>query len=129
MHEASDHPEARAAVEAVLATFRDDGIAFTRTRQVLARPLAARYCASALTAAGLGLSLCAFQDEQAAAAGRALSRQSFDALIPGRSLLVGNTQLLTITKPASEAARHEAERMRAQFARSTETPGPEHAAL
>jgi hypothetical protein len=129
MHEASDHPEARAAVEATVARLRDDGIVFTRTRQALARPLAARYCATALTAAGLGLSLCAFTDAQAAEAGRVLSQQSFDALIPGRTLLVRRSSLLTITKPASEAARAEAERIRAQFERSTEIPGTEHAAL
>lgn len=124
MHEANDYPEARAAIEASLARLQDHGIALTRTRQALARPLAARYCATALTAEGLGLSLCAFADREAAEAGRARSHRSFDALIPGRSLYVQESSLLTVTQPQSDAARDEAERIRAAFAERAK-----HAAL
>lgn len=126
MLEASEHPEARQNVDRFLKSLQDAGIKMTRTHQALARPLSARYCATALTAAGLGLSMCAFADESAAQQGRALSQRSFDALIPGRTLLVDKANLLTITDPPSEEARGEAERIRARFVQSQ---GTEHAAL
>jgi hypothetical protein len=115
LREANDHPEARENVERALKEFATAGISFTRTRQALARPLSAHYCATALTDSGLGLSLCAFRDAQTAEQGRELSRRSFDALIPGRTLLVRASTLLTITEPASEQARGEAEQIRARF--------------
>jgi hypothetical protein len=129
MHEAADHPEARQRVEQAFTRFRAAGITLTRTRQVLARPLSAEYCASGLTAAGLGLALCAFRDEGAALQGRELSRRSFDALIPGRALHVQARSLLTITKPANDQARDEAERIRAGFMQGHDEPFKEHAAL
>lgn len=115
MREASEHPESRKSVEDALKEFEATGISFTRTRQALARTLSARYCATAITASGLGLSLCAFRDAQTAEQGRELSRRSCDALIPGRTLLVRASTLLTITQPASEQARGEAEQIRARF--------------
>lgn len=124
--EASDHPEARARVEASLSALRNAGVTLTRTRQALARPLRAQYCVSALTAAGLGVALCAFPNHEAAQAGRALSQHSFDRLIPGRTLLVGGATLLTFTAPASSEAHNEAERMRAGFLAE---PSEERAAL
>ncbi len=123
--EASEHPEARQEVERTLKDLEHAGIEVVRTRQALARPLAARYCATALTATGLGLSLCAFADGAAAELGRTRSHQSFDALIPGRTLLVRSSSLLTVTQPASDAARDEAERIRSRFSR----PAGQHAAL
>jgi hypothetical protein len=124
--EGSEHPEARQAVERTLKEFERAGIPLVRTRQALARPLAARYCATALTAAGLGLSLCAFADGAAAELGRARSRQSFDALIPGRTLHVRASSLLTVTQPASEAARGEADQIVSRF---SQPASAEHAAL
>lgn len=124
--EGSEHPEARQAVERTLRELERAGVQLVRTRQALARPLAARYCATALTATGLGLSLCAFADGAAAERGRARSRQSFDALIPGRSLLVRASSLLTVTQPASEAARGEAAQIIARFSQPISA---EHAAL
>src|SRR5262245_57000640 len=81
--EASEHPEARERVERELAQLQGAGVIVTRTRQALAQPLAARYCATALTETGLALALCAFTDAEQAARGRERSRRSFDALIPG----------------------------------------------
>lgn len=124
--EASEHPEARQQVARALNELERAGIQLQRTRQALARPLAARYCATALTAAGLGLSLCAFADSAAAQRGRARSHQSFDALIPGRTLLVRASSLLTVTQPASDAARNEADRIRRRF---SQPASAEHAAL
>ena len=103
--EGSEHPEARERVERELAQLGQAGVVLTRRRQVLALPLAAQYCATALTGSGLGLSLCAFADGAQAARGRERSRRGFDALIPGRSLLLNENVLLTHTQPASEVAR------------------------
>jgi hypothetical protein len=125
-HEASERPEARAEVERRLEEFRTAGVNLARTRQVLARPLGAQYCALALTGAGLGLSLCAFATREQAYAGLHRSRTRFDALIPGRSLSVVGSTLLTITQPADAEAQREAERLSASF---TEGRTPQHAAL
>ena len=124
--EGSEHPEARERVERELAQLGQAGVVLTRRRQALALPLAAQYCATALTGSGIGLSLCAFADGAQAARGRERSRRSFDALIPGRSLLLNENVLLTHTQPASEAARAEAERIRLRFSAAH---APEHAAL
>jgi len=121
-HEGSAHPEARERVEGNLRALQAAGISFLRTRQALARPLSADYCAIALTKSGLGLSLCAFQDMQRAERGRALSQQRFDPLIPGRTLLVKRTDLLTITRAPSSEAQREAERIAARFMESQAAP-------
>ena len=127
MHEASDQPEARQQVALAFARFREAGVTLTRTRQALARPLRAQYCETGLTAGGLALALCAFPDQEAALRGRELSQRSFDALIPGRTLLVQEGNLLTITKPASDRARDEVARIHARFTQAE--PFKEHAAL
>jgi hypothetical protein len=128
LHEASDHPKARERVERAFSQFREAGVTLTRTRQVLARPLSAEYCATGLTASGLALALCAFHDGRAAVQGRELSRRSFDALIPGRALHVQSANLLTISQPVSDQARDEAERVRARFMQGGDER-KEHAAL
>ena len=124
--EASERPEARAEVERRLADFQAAGVSLTRTRQVLARLRGAQYCAIALTAAGLGLSVCAFASQEQAEAGLRRSRELFDRLIPGRTQSVAGSTLLTVTRPPSTAAQREAELVGASF---MEARAPQHAAL
>jgi hypothetical protein len=126
VREATQYPQARADVEQRLEAFRAVGVELTRTRQVLARLVGAQYCATALTAAGLALSVCAFESGEQAREGERRSRASFDALIPGRTLLVAGTTLLTLTQPMDAAAQHEAERLGVRF---MEGALPAHAAL
>jgi hypothetical protein len=124
--EASEQPEARAEVERRIADFQAAGVSVTRTRQVLARLRGAHYCAIALTAAGLGLSVCAFASPEQAQEGLRRSRERFDRLIPGRSLSVAGSILLTVTQPPSAEAQREAELVDASF---TQERAPQHAAL
>jgi hypothetical protein len=124
--EAEDHPAARQRIAADLAAFAQTGASVLRKRQVLARTLAADYCETAVTGTGLGLALCVFSDATRAAHGLERSHASFDRLIPGRILLLDDSVLLTITKPAAEAARLEAARIGDRF---THGSPAEHAAL
>jgi hypothetical protein len=124
--EAEDHPQAVQRVASELTALEQAGISVVRKRQVLARMLAADYCESAITGTGLGLAVCVFRDAESAALGRAQSRASFDRMIPGRSLLLRSSALLTITQPPSDAARREAELIGERF---THPLLVEHAAL
>lgn len=116
--EATRRPEAREQVELLLQELARDGVELVRTRQVLAAPLGADYCAAALSAHGLGLSLCAFADAARAEQGSRRSRASFDRLIPGRTLLRRDAVLLTLTRAAGAEASAESERVTQRFAAS-----------
>ena len=124
--EASDHPAAVADVDARLEAFASAGLRLSRTRQVLANPLRADYCKSALSEAGLALSVCSFASEADARDGLRRSRASFDALIPGRSLVVNRSTLLTITRPTHAVAERELELLQERF---TQPASAERAAL
>jgi hypothetical protein len=117
--EATQRPAAREQIELLLQELGRDGIELVRTRQVLAEPLGADYCAAALSARGLGLSLCAFADPARAEQGSSRSRASFDRLIPGRTLLRRGGVLLTLTRAAGSEAAAESERVAQRFAAST----------
>src|SRR5690349_7640827 len=60
--EAAQHREALEQVDLLLQGLRREGVDLVHTRQVLAAPLGADYCAAALSRRGVGLSLCAFGD-------------------------------------------------------------------
>jgi hypothetical protein len=124
--EATRRPEAREQVERWLQDLASAGVQLVRTRQVLAAPLGADYCAAALSAHGLGVSLCEFPDAARAEQGLSRSRASFDRLIPGRALLRSGATLLTLTQASGSEAAAE----RAQLARrfGVGTAG-EHASL
>ena len=77
------------------------GIALVRWRQVLASPLAARFCMAGATSSGLVLSVCEFADAAAAARGLAHSRATFDRFIPHRDLQRNGATLLTVTPPSA----------------------------
>jgi hypothetical protein len=97
----------------VAAALAGAGVPIGALKQVLARPLGARYCALARTASGLVVSVCEFDDDAQAARGVASSRRTFDRLIPGRRLAHNRGTVLTLTagapdpRRAAEAARAE----------------------
>jgi len=83
-------------------------------KQVLARPVLARYCYAGRTAAGLGVAVCQYDSEAAARRGLDHSHRTFDRLVPNRTLAVHGPTLLTVTEP-TENDRSDAERLIAQF--------------
>ena len=111
--EAAGRPSGVISTETVAATLSAGGVPIGALKQVLARPLGARYCALARTAAGLVISVCEFDDDAQAARGIDLSRKTFDRLIPGRRLTHKRGTLMTLTvgtpdaRRAAEAARAE----------------------
>ncbi len=111
--EAAGRPSGVISAETVAATLSAAGVPIGTLKQVLARPLGARYCALARTAAGLVVSVCEFDDDVQAARGVDVSRKTFDRLIPGRRLTHKRGTLMTLTvgtpdaKRAAEAARAE----------------------
>ena len=111
--EAATRPPGVIAAETVATALSAAGVPLGAPKQVLARPLGARYCALARTAAGLVVSVCEFDDDAQAARGVDLSHRTFDRLIPGRRLTHKRGTLLTLTmgtpdaKRAAEATRAE----------------------
>ena len=103
--EAASRPSGGLPAETVAAKLSAAGVPIGALRQVLARPLGARYCALARTASGLVVSLCEFDDDAQAARGVDLSRKTFDRLIPGRRLAHRRGTLLTLTLGAPDAKR------------------------
>jgi hypothetical protein len=113
VREAASRPPGVISAEAVAVALSDAGVPVGALKQVLARPVGARYCALARTAAGLVVSVCEFEDDAGAALGVDLSHRTFDRLIPGRRLTHRRGTLLTLTvgapdtRRAAEAARAE----------------------
>jgi hypothetical protein len=112
--EAAARPAGVLKVEVAAAALSAAGVPVGPLKQVLARPVGARYCALGRTGAGLVVSLCEFDDDTQAARGVDLSRRTFDRLIPGRRLAHRRGTLLTLTlgapdpRRAAEGARAEA---------------------
>ena len=103
--EAASRPSGVLPAETVAAKLSAAGVPIGALKQVLARPLGARYCALARTASGLVVSLCEFDDDAQAARGVDLSRRTFDRLIPGRRLAHRRGTLLTLTLGAPDPTR------------------------
>lgn len=101
--EAASRPGVHPSVEETLSAFESAGIAIARKQQVLAAPLAARYCAVAASKAGLNLSLCEFDTVEHAKAGRDRSEAQGKAL-KGRTLLLVERTLLTLIVHGDDAA-------------------------
>jgi hypothetical protein len=105
VREAASRPSGALPAETVAARLSAAGVPIGALKQVLARPLGARYCALGRTAAGLVVSLCEFDDDAQAARGVELSRKTFDRLIPGRRLAHRRGTLLTLTLGAPDPTR------------------------
>jgi len=113
--EAEARPALAVRAEPLRAAVARRGVALELPRQVLASPVGARYCELAVTVAGLGVSVCEFADANAARAGSVRSRELFDALVPGRKLLVRDNTLLTLTQPADVRAERELDVLASTF--------------
>ncbi len=100
--ELAARPRGALTLDGLVAQIGHRGLVLARTRQVLAAPIGARYCAAALTAEGLGLSVCEFDSADAALAARAFSKTQFDALVPDRRLYVNGQSLLTLAQVRPE---------------------------
>lgn len=115
--EAASRPSGVLSAETIAAKLSAAGVPIGALKQVLARPLGARYCALARTASGLVVSLCEFDDDAQAARGVDLSRKTFDRLIPGRRLAHRRGTLLTLSLGAPDPTRFaEGARAEAVFA-------------
>jgi hypothetical protein len=115
-NEAAARPAQAVRPQQLIDALQQQGVVIARSKQVLASPIEASYCELAATERGLALSICEFGDEELAARGRAKSRDTFDAMIPGRTLDLRGNALLTITRPASPEAERESELARTTFA-------------
>ncbi|HTU63170.1 MAG TPA: hypothetical protein VMF89_32140 [Polyangiales bacterium] len=109
------HPSARRHAENLLSHFHQNGVTLLRIKQVLAETLGADYCASSVSTSGIGVVVCEFGDATAAERGLKISHDTFDRILPGRTLLVQRSTMVTVTKPASDAARLELVRLRDLF--------------
>jgi hypothetical protein len=118
--EASSRPAGAVRSEALVEALKARGIAVTRTRQVLGKTLDARYCAIAVTAAGLVASVCEFDSEAAARAAVKDSEQRFGKPMPDRRFVTNGKSLLTIAN-LRDTVESEATTVAATFAALTAT--------
>ena len=114
--EADARPAQALRMDELAARLSERGVVFAKKRQVLASTIGAAYCELGATAEGLGVSLCEFADHAAAVLGEARSHQTFDALIPGRTLRARENSLLTLTQAEGETAQRQAKRVEEAFA-------------
>jgi hypothetical protein len=112
--EAAARPEHALSTAALIDALAARGVHVAEPRQVLASPIGALYCEAAVSGRGLALSVCAFTDAAAVAAGRARSHALFDRIVPGRTLVARGNTLLTLAP--SRDATAEAEVARELFA-------------
>ena len=111
--EAANRPKGTTSVEQVIAAVEGLGTKMTH-RQVLASPLKAHYCENGSTAAGLGMSICEFDDAAKAGAGKERSLEIFKKF-GKRTLLVNGATLLTVTEPETPSAMAEKDKVLALF--------------
>jgi hypothetical protein len=114
--EAADRPTGTPGAETVLALFENNGLAIARRQPVLATPVHAHYCMISSTQVGLSMSICEFDSEAAANAGRETSLRVFKT-IPNRSLVLNGKTMLTLILPSdTDAIRAERDKARTLFA-------------
>jgi hypothetical protein len=113
--EQAARPAGAVRVEQLVVALEAKGIAVARTRQVLGSTLSARYCAIAVTAAGVVASVCELDSAEAAEAAQKDSEQRFGKAIPDRRFVTNGKSLLTIAG-AHGAAQDEANAIAATFA-------------
>jgi hypothetical protein len=99
--EAQGRPPGTPRVEEVMAAL--GGLGLERVQQVLASPLGAAFCASAATARGTVVAVCEFASEGRAQGGMSYSHRAFDAIIPGRTLVLNRKTLLTVSGAPADA--------------------------
>jgi hypothetical protein len=118
--EASSRPAGAVRSEALVAALETRGVKVARSRQVLGKTLDARYCAIAVTAAGLVASVCEFDTAAAAAAAAKDSERRFGKPMPDRRFVTNGKSLLTIAN-LRDTVEGEASTIAAAFAALTAT--------
>jgi len=111
--EAHSRPAGTPKAEDVFAAFEKAGFPVTDRKQTLASTVSARYCVQGTTKNNVTVSVCEYEGEAAAAAGRDASVKAF-AAVQNRDVFVRKATMLTLLQapktPASEAeAKREAE--------------------
>jgi hypothetical protein len=115
-HEAASRPTTGLRAEAVAAALAGGGLPLIGWKQVLASPIGARFCMAGQTAAGSAVAVCEFGNDAEANAGLAYSHQTFDRLIPHRSLLQRGPTVLTVTRPSGPSRAGDADHVAQIFA-------------
>jgi hypothetical protein len=115
VREASSRPAGAVRGEALVTALATRGVAVARTRQVLGKTMNARYCALAVTGAGVVASVCEFDSPSEAKAAIKASEQRFGKYMPNRRFVTNGKSLLTIAN-VREAVASEAEIIAATFA-------------
>ena len=113
--EASSRPAGAVRSEDLVAALEAKGIRLARSRQVLGKTLHARYCAIAVTAAGLVASVCEFDSGPEALAAVKDSGERFGKAMPDRLFVTNGNSLLTIAN-LGDLANAEAQTIAASFA-------------
>lgn len=108
--QALDRPKGTVTVEQVLMAIGDAGVKLEPHKQVLATALRAHYCEVASTTAGLGMSICEYDDLAQAKAGRERSETQFAAF--GKRTLVLNEKTLLSLNPIEETPAVAAEKVK-----------------
>jgi hypothetical protein len=114
--EAAHRPAAALSADAVVAALDAGGVDLPRPRQVFAGIALARYCLAGTTAGGVAVAVCEYDDEAAAARGRAHSLSRYAALAPDREIYVRGATTLTLAAPGGALARDDGRRAAAIFA-------------
>ena len=106
--EAQNRPTGSPRVEEVLGALKKAGVSLSAERQHLASPFGARFCIGARASEQLSLSVCEYDNEASAAAGREASARAL-AAIPNREVIANRTATLTVRlqqkTPESDALR------------------------
>jgi hypothetical protein len=99
--EAAGRPAIPLRAEQVLAALQGAGIHLDTPRQVIGLTVRASYCLAASGSAGLGVAVCEYPDDAAAAAGQQYSIDRFGAMQPNRRIERKGALTLTLTVPPS----------------------------
>jgi hypothetical protein len=113
--EASSRPDGAVRTEELVAALKAKGVAVARTRQVLGKTLNARYCAIAVTDAGVVASVCEFDTPSDALEAAKDSELRFGKPMPNRRFVTNGKSLLTIAN-LRDAVESEARAIAATFA-------------
>jgi hypothetical protein len=104
VREAKARPSGTPRAEQVMAALERGGWRLERNLQVLASPVGASYCSSAITPRGVAVAVCEYAAEDAARRGLEYSHRAFDPIIPGRRLVLNRKTTLTVTGAADADA-------------------------
>lgn len=122
MHQLVEEKKGRRPVtlsaERVVEAFQKEGLELKPLKQGLGGPIGARYCAMSHTGKGVAFTICEFESEAAAQAGKQASEKRYGPGGLGRTLSL-NKETLLVVRPAvkGEETEGEAKAMTALFQR------------